>query len=73
MKSSMASPDGLTLISRAAVSVHMPATKEVECLDDDCDLDMFENHYTYDVPDDHAVSDLTCPYCGGAELAEIEV
>ncbi|MES3160743.1 MAG: hypothetical protein PPP55_04125 [Halorubrum sp.] len=51
----------------------MPATKEVECLDDDCDLDMFENHYTYDVPDDHAVTDLTCPYCGGTQLAEIEV
>ena len=51
----------------------MPATTEVECLTDACDLDMFENHYTYDVPDDHVVGDLTCPYCGGSELAEIEV
>jgi hypothetical protein len=34
---------------------------------------MFENHYTYDVPDEHAVDDLSCPYCGGAELVEIEV
>jgi hypothetical protein len=31
------------------------------------------NHYTYDVPDEHSVADLTCPYCGGTELAEIEV
>ncbi|MGQ3329025.1 DUF7559 family protein [Halorubrum sp. FL23] len=30
-------------------------------------------HYTYDVPDDHAVDDLSCPYCGGSDLAEIEV
>jgi len=51
----------------------MPSTMEVKCDDDDCDLDMFENHYTYDVPDDHAVADLSCPYCGGSDLAEIEV
>ena len=30
-------------------------------------------HYTYDVPDDHSVADLACPYCGGNRLAEIEV
>jgi len=34
---------------------------------------MMDNHYTYDVPDEHAVDDLSCPYCGGAELVEIEV
>ncbi|ESS04966.1 MAG: hypothetical protein A07HR67_00316 [uncultured archaeon A07HR67] len=51
----------------------MPATMEIKCESDDCELDMFENHYTYDVPDEHSVADLTCPYCGGTELAEIEV
>jgi len=28
-------------------------------------------HYTYDVSDDHGVSDLQCPLCGGHELEEI--
>jgi len=51
----------------------MPSTTEVKCESDDCELDMFENHYTYDVPDDHAVEDLSCPYCGGSDLVEIEV
>lgn len=52
----------------------MPATKEVICRNDDCELDMFENHYTYDVPDDHEVSDLHCPYCGeSSTLEEIEL
>ena len=51
----------------------MPATMEVKCESADCELDMFENHYTYDVPDDHGVTDLACPYCGGNQLAEIEV
>ncbi len=43
----------------------MPSTEEILCTDDDCPLDMFENHYTYDVPDDLSVSDLQCPLCGG--------
>ena len=51
----------------------MPSTMEVKCVSGDCELDMFENHYTYDVPDDHAVGDLSCPYCGGSDLVEIEV
>jgi hypothetical protein len=51
----------------------MPPTKEVACLDADCFLDMFENHYTYDVPDDHSVADLVCPACGGSDLEEIEL
>ena len=52
----------------------MPATKEIKCVDDDCELDMFENHYTYDVPDDHTVADLSCPYCSGTDcLEEIEL
>jgi aspartate carbamoyltransferase regulatory subunit len=50
----------------------MPATREVACENDDCELDMFEVHYTYDVPDDHGVADLRCPYCGeGTHLEEI--
>ncbi len=30
----------------------MPATLEVKCANEDCELDMFELHYTYDMPDD---------------------
>lgn len=52
----------------------MPPTLEVHCTDEACPLDMFENHYTYDVPDDHRVTDLACPYCGGTDcLQEIVV
>jgi len=51
----------------------MPRTMEVKCVDDDCELDMFENHYTYDVADDHGVGDLHCPLCGGTDLEEIVV
>jgi len=51
----------------------MPPTKEVKCLDADCFLDMFENHYTYDVPDGHSVTDLTCPACGGTDMEGIEL
>ena len=52
----------------------MPSTREYRCTDDDCYLDMFENHYTYDVPDDHDVGDLTCPVCGHSSCLEtIEV
>ncbi len=52
----------------------MPATMEVRCDDADCELDMFEVHYTYDVPDDHGVADLVCPYCTESDpLSEIEL
>ena len=52
----------------------MPATKEVKCTNGDCELDMFENHYTYDVPEDYGVGNLTCPSCGGTDcLEEIQV
>lgn len=52
----------------------MPATLEVACTDDECDLDMFELHYTYDMPEDTGVSDFTCPYCEQTETLEaIEV
>jgi hypothetical protein len=48
----------------------MPSTLEVRCTSDDCELDMFENHYTYDVADDHSVADLSCPLCGRADGLE---
>jgi hypothetical protein len=52
----------------------MPATMEVRCREADCELDMFELHYTYDMPDSLGVSDFSCPYCGGTScLEEIEV
>ena len=54
----------------AALRTGMPKTEELECVNPDCELDMFENHYTYDVPDDLSVSDLQCPYCGETEWLE---
>ena len=51
----------------------MPPTREVLCTDPACYLDMYEIHYTYDVPDEHTVADLVCPVCGGSGLEEIEV
>jgi len=48
----------------------MPATLEVECTSAECELDMFELHYTYDMPDDVTVGDFSCPYCGGTESLE---
>ena len=52
----------------------MPATVEVACESSDCELDMFEVHYTYDVPEEHDTSELVCPYCSsGAHLSEIEL
>jgi hypothetical protein len=61
------------LIGATRLPAPMPATMEVRCPHDGCELDMFENHYTYDVPDDHGVEDLTCPYCGNGGLEEIQV
>lgn len=52
----------------------MPPTMEVQCTNGACVLDMFENHYTYDVPDEHGVGDLQCPVCGRSDTLEaIEV
>jgi len=52
----------------------MPKTLEVRCTSGDCELDMFELHYTYDMPDDVGVTDFSCPYCGETEgLKEIEL
>jgi len=52
----------------------MPATMEVVCNNGDCELDMFELHYTYDMPDDVGLADFVCPYCREGEfLEEIEL
>lgn len=52
----------------------MPKTLELVCTDDDCELDMFELHYTYDMPDSVGLSDFQCPYCRGTEsLSEVEL
>ncbi|WP_191965791.1 MULTISPECIES: DUF7559 family protein [Haloferax] len=52
----------------------MPATLEIKCTNEDCELDMFELHYTYDMPDDVTVADFDCPYCGeGQFLQEIQL
>jgi predicted RNA-binding Zn-ribbon protein involved in translation (DUF1610 family) len=48
----------------------MPRTLEVVCTDEDCELDMFELHYTYDMPPDVEVTDFTCPYCGETDPLE---
>ena len=57
-----------------ALSRGMPKTLEVVCNDQECALDMFELHYTYDMPDGTGVDAFSCPYCGSGEsLAEIQV
>jgi len=48
----------------------MPKTEEILCTSENCTLDMFENHYTYDVPDDLSLADLSCPLCGGTDCLE---
>ncbi|MFP4530739.1 MAG: hypothetical protein ACLFNC_05545 [Halodesulfurarchaeum sp.] len=48
----------------------MPPTKEFKCTNPDCELDMFEAHYTYDMPDDTGVEDFACPYCGQSDTLE---
>ncbi len=49
----------------------MPTTLEVKCTNDDCELDMFELHYTYDMPDDVGVEDFVCPYCRQSPSLEV--
>lgn len=52
----------------------MPATLEIVCENDACDLDMTELHYTYDMPNDVKVTDFHCPYCGRSDsLQKIEL
>ncbi len=45
----------------------MPKTLEVVCESSDCALDMFELHYTYEMPKDVDVEDFSCPYCGATD------
>lgn len=51
----------------------MPRTLELVCEDDGCTLDMFELHYTYEMPKETDAGDFSCPYCGGSKLREVEV
>lgn len=52
----------------------MPKTLELVCTAEDCELDMFELHYTYDMPDDVGVTDFDCPYCNRSEkLSEVQL
>ena len=47
---------------------------EIKCQNERCELDMWENHYTYEIAEDHSVDDLCCPLCGTTEqLEEINV
>jgi hypothetical protein len=60
---------GAFLVS-ADVQLGMPKTEEIKCTSQRCELDMFENHYTYDIDDDLSISDLQCPMCGGTDCLE---
>lgn len=52
----------------------MPYTLEVKCNNKECELDMFELHYTYEMPSDVDVTDFVCPYCTETNyLEEIKV
>jgi len=52
----------------------MPKTLEVVCNADDCELDMFELHYTYDMPDEVGLTDFQCPYCSRTDvLSEVQL
>lgn len=53
------------LIGGLALRRAMPKTLEVVCADGDCELDMVQLHYTYDMPAGTGAEDFSCPYCGG--------
>lgn len=55
------------MISPAVLAVDMPKTVDIVCTAADCELDMFELHYTYDMPAEVAVDDFQCPYCGATD------
>ena len=64
--------DAEALITISPQPSRMPKTLEVVCTREDCDLDMFELHYRYSMPDDTGVKAFDCPYCGrGDDLEEI--
>ena len=54
----------------AAERYVMPPTREIKCTNEDCELDMFEVHYTYDMPEDTTIQDFACPYCGQSNTLE---
>ncbi len=45
----------------------MPKTVDIVCTAGDCELDMFELHYTYDMPAEVGIEDFQCPYCGSSD------
>ncbi len=52
----------------------MPETIEIVCQQEACELDMFEMHYTYDMPESVGISDFVCPYCKETDqLAEVSL
>lgn len=59
------------LITIAGVSTLMPKTVEAKCTNQECELDMMELHYTYDMSDDTTVGDFVCPNCRSDALEEI--
>jgi hypothetical protein len=66
--------EAAALIRIAHQESGMPATLEVVCTDDSCELDMFEMAFTYDMPDDVTATDFSCPYCDGVDcLEEVEL
>lgn len=58
------------LISVTPLHPYMPKTLEVSCTRTDCDLDMFELHYEYSMPDGTGVEAFSCPYCGESDGLE---
>lgn len=49
----------------------MPPTMELACSNDECELDMFEVHYSYEMSAaEVGVEAFRCPYCGDADALE---
>ena len=62
------------LITVSALHASMPKTLEIVCNREECDLDMFELHYRYSMPDGTGVESFACPYCGESDgLEELHV
>ena len=49
---------------------NMPPTLEAECTTTECELDMVELHYTYELVDATA-EDFRCPLCGTQSLEKL--
>lgn len=58
------------LITVSALHWGMPKTLEVVCNREACDLDMFELHYRYSMPDGTGVESFVCPYCENGDGLE---